>query len=1797
MADGFAYALRVELGENDTPRLKNKLVKYFQSKKSHGGECEVEHERGARTALLRFLREEDQRNVLGKETHEIQLEKGVLNVTVHRLTEGSKKQETLADELEKKSDVAVINKQPSTNAHAPAGENQTGEELCSTSAVLGNIPETTNEEFLNMLVVNVLKKDADPLSDPQSFTLELIRDISSAVVAFKCEKENTDFVMRCPKNRIFTNKGLSVRPLEVTNQVVVDNIQHTDEDYLRLYFENEGAAVEDIALNAAEQSAIITFEDVKAVHEVMKKKHSVKGEEIKVHPFYKSLGTALYGKDRPSLKLPDAVSESIDPVVWRYLNYHQSAAETIYSQMAKDFCSVNLEQPTVCLRALPSLLQHKDVEVISKKWRDTVKSAFARALSKFKSLTLKPEPEAWGESEEKIRETLLSEDVVFESEKSTGVVSVAGLAADVDRLKPILYEVMNNIDKRVQREKFSETQEVKVLPSIQHLLIQDGLQEKLLQVYPDLKISFRKDGALLKVTGLREEIIEASTAVCNAMMELKRQNLDLDKYVLDMLKDEEQEELTNALLTSNGINAAFEINAQRVQLIASSDRDLNDAEVHLKRLLRSQNIEVEDRNVLAKPEWQDLVRHLENCNRGSYRRIRIHTTGPQVVVAGHKDRVEAVCGQLGDFLTQNAEVEETVVVRASTIVDYIKKLDTSWLDSVSNKVLVSYKKDAICLRGSRVDVTECKALVDDCISSVYFDSLKITMPGANKLFRDKGALFVSTIKNETGCMVQQVEDLSGGQVLLAQGPGTAPVYQIHTADGVEIAVCKADMCSYPVQAVVNASNPTLHHSGGLAAALLNAAGPQFQAECDKLINSSGNLKAGDSVITGAGGQLCCKKVIHAVGPQFDPAQPKKPVAQLKRAVKGSLELAEKNGCLSVALPAISSNQGFPLSLCAHTIVKAVKEHCDDKFGDNTLKKIHLVNNDDNTVQAIEAAVRKEFGQGVRLSPQTLPTRTHKFPLVTLAAPDPNRLGQVQTKEGLAITLTTGNIEKAKTDVIVNTVADDLVLNRGAISQAIFSEAGSKLQQLIHTNATQGSKSVGDIIATDACKLKSKKVFHAVAPAWDKGQGAAEKLLRGIYKDCLGMAEDGGLTSIALPAIGTGNLGFPKDIAASLMLDEILAFSSNKQPKHLKKVVIILYPQDAQTIQNFRDAFTKKFQNASVPTSSPQSQVPQGPFTKVVSSSGMHETKMGSVTVQVVTGDITKETSDVVVNSSNAAFSLKSGVSKAILEAAGPAVEVECTNLGALPNPGIIITQPGNLKCKKILHLSGQTDPIKIKAVVKDALQMCVSNSYTSVSFPAIGTGQGNVKAQQVADAMLDAVIDVLSQNPSGPLNTVRIVIFQPHMLKDFYNSMQEREASDPKDKVGFFGNVFSKIKSLIIGTSEDKPSRDKDFVIEGLKAEPVSFHICGESQVSVDTAKKQLNVLMTQDQYSLQIEDNSIFSFSNADNQCIVDIQKTMNVTIKTENKNGKASLTIDGLSKDVLKASQEIHKMLKSTREKEEMTEKAERTGVVVEWQYQPQGLEFQSFDLTTNYKLEEALENKQTSVKVSVQGKDYTVAMPKGPATNNQGQTLQIKRIDKLKDEDTPEQWDTMPPDSSCQAVLINAGTAEYTEVLNLFQATCGQTVIKIERIQNPVLWKSLQIKKRDMELRNNHGNNERRLFHGTCHDTVGHINEYGFNRSYAGKNATCYGNGTYFAVAANYSASNTYSPPNQNGEKCMYLCRVLTGDFTVGKQGMIVPPAKSATSTQKYDSVVDRMANPSMFVIFHDSQAYPEYLISFK
>ncbi|RCU34572.1 hypothetical protein DVA76_19680, partial [Acinetobacter baumannii] len=79
---------------------------------------------------------------------------------------------------------------------------------------------------------------------------------------------------------------------------------------------------------------------------------------------------------------------------------------------------------------------------------------------------------------------------------------------------------------------------------------------------------YRNESPDLIVTGLRDEILAASKVLYDAVFALKRQNLEIDNFVLDFLKNEQQEELTDSLLISNAINAAFEISGNRVQLLA-----------------------------------------------------------------------------------------------------------------------------------------------------------------------------------------------------------------------------------------------------------------------------------------------------------------------------------------------------------------------------------------------------------------------------------------------------------------------------------------------------------------------------------------------------------------------------------------------------------------------------------------------------------------------------------------------------------------------------------------------------------------------------------------------------------------------------------------------------------------------------------------------------------------------------------------------------------------------------------------------------------------------------------------------------------------------------------------------------------------------------------------------------------------------------------------------------------------------------------------------------------------------------
>ena len=96
-------------------------------------------------------------------------------------------------------------------------------------------------------------------------------------------------------------------------------------------------------------------------------------------------------------------------------------------------------------------------------------------------------------------------------------------------------------------------------------------------------------------------------------------------------------------------------------------------------------------------------------------------------------------------------------------------------------------------------------------------------------------------------------------------------------------------------------------------------------------------------------------------------------------------------------------------------------------------------------------------------------------------------------------------------------------------------------------------------------------------------------------------------------------------------------------------------------------------------------------------------------------------------------------------------------------------------------------------------------------------------------------------------------------------------------------------------------------------------------------------------------------------------------------------------------------------------------------------------------------------------------------------------------------PSNWDLVPP---CQnTVQLSPASREYHDVTLKFQQTAGSmAIVSIERIQNPHLYQAYQLRRVKMD-KDNGGNNERQLFHGTNPDRVVNINTQGFKSSFAG------------------------------------------------------------------------------------------------
>lgn len=73
-----------------------------------------------------------------------------------------------------------------------------------------------------------------------------------------------------------------------------------------------------------------------------------------------------------------------------------------------------------------------------------------------------------------------------------------------------------------------------------------------------------------------------------------------------------------------------------------------------------------------------------------------------------------------------------------------------------------------------------------------------------------------------------------------------------------------------------------------------------------------------------------------------------------------------------------------------------------------------------------------------------------------------------------------------------------------------------------------------------------------------------------------------------------------------------------------------------------------------------------------------------------------------------------------------------------------------------------------------------------------------------------------------------------------------------------------------------------------------------------------------------------------------------------------------------------------------------------------------------------------------------------------------------------------------------------------LNSYSTVFNFLFLQIERIQNRMLYQQYEFKLNLLKKQNPTGCiNERKLWHGTSYEAVASINNYGFHRSYCGKN----------------------------------------------------------------------------------------------
>ncbi|XP_042301492.1 protein mono-ADP-ribosyltransferase PARP9 [Sceloporus undulatus] len=155
-------------------------------------------------------------------------------------------------------------------------------------------------------------------------------------------------------------------------------------------------------------------------------------------------------------------------------------------------------------------------------------------------------------------------------------------------------------------------------------------------------------------------------------------------------------------------------------------------------------------------------------------------------------------------------------------------------------------------------------------------------------------------------------------------------------------------------------------------------------------------------------------------------------------------------------------------------------------------------------------------------------------------------------------------------------------------------------------------------------------------------------------------------------------------------------------------------------------------------------------------------------------------------------------------------------------------------------------------------------------------------------------------------------------------------------------------------------------------------------------------------------------------------------------------------------------------------------------------------------------------------------------------------------------------------------------------------GLRVLKIEKICNPLLESAFQRIKRKTEGKNTGMPVCHRLYHCVPAQYCSLVCKTGFQKTYSSQDQK-YGAGIYFNKNPRSLVATTKEKCEMDHLICLFEAEVVTGSYTRGSRSYVAPPSLSASSMKLYDSVVDDIHNPEIFVIFNREQALPLYLLT--